>query len=380
MIKNKSEPPHKNFMISGFATPEGTKKFAQKMGAIHDNYRIIQNLTLSNVGIGTYLGNPDGQTDLLVTEAVKKSILSGVNVVDTAINYRAQKAERSVGKAISELISEGKIERDSVFVSTKNGYVTNDADIKEEFWNYVQREYAKRGVIGPDDISSGYHCMTVKYLEDQLERSLKNLGLECIDLMYLHNAVEGQIQDIPKEEFVKKLKDAFEFYEKKRKEGKIRYYGMATWECFRVPKENPQYLSLHDVVDLAKQVGGEEHGFRFIQLPYNLYYDQALMLKNQTENGTEISILEAAQKYGIGVFTSVPLMQGRLLAPGVLPKIGDLKPSLQCIQFIRSTPGVVAPLVGQKAANHVEENLEIMKITPMNKDEFEGLVKKLVSS
>jgi hypothetical protein len=40
----------------------------------------------------------------------------------------------------------------------------------------------------------------------------------------------------------------------------------------------------------------------------------------------------------------------------------------------------VAPLVGQKTSSHVEENLEIMKIDPMNKDEFEGLVKKLVSS
>jgi aryl-alcohol dehydrogenase-like predicted oxidoreductase len=369
-----------NFMISGFATPEGTKRFAQKMGVVPDNYRVVNSLTLSNVGIGTYLGNPDGQTDLLVTEAVKKSILSGINVIDTAINYRAQKAERSVGKAISELVSEGKIERDSVFISTKNGYVTNDADIKEEFWSYVQREYAKRGVIGPDDISSGYHCMTPKYLEDQLGRSLKNLGLDCIDLMYLHNAVEGQIQDISKEQFIKNLKDVFDFYEEKRREGKIRYYGMATWECFRVTKENPQYLTLHDTIDLAKQAGGENHGFRFIQLPYNLYYDQALMLKSQPVNGADVSILDAAQKYGIGVFTSVPLMQGRLLAPGVMPKLGELTPSLQCLQFIRSTPGVVAPLVGQKSANHVEENLEIMKIAPMNKDEFEGLVKKLASS
>jgi aryl-alcohol dehydrogenase-like predicted oxidoreductase len=380
MIKVKSESLSTHFMISGFATPNGTKNFVQSLGGVHDNYNLVQNLTLSNVGIGTYLGNPDSQTDLLVTDAVKKSILAGINVIDTAINYRAQKAERSVGKAVSELIAEGKITRDQVFISTKNGYVTNDADIKEEFWSYIQREYAKPGVIGPNDISSGYHCMTIKYLDDQLARSLKNLGLDCVDLMYLHNAVEGQIQDISKEQFIKNLKDVFEFYEQKRKEGKIRYYGMATWECFRVPKENPQYLSLYDVVQIAKQVGGEDHGFRFIQLPYNLHYDQAYMLKNQQANGTDMSILDAAQTCGIGVFTSVPLMQGRLLAPGVLPGFGNLKPSHQCMQFIRSTPGVVAPLVGQKTPSHVDENLEIMKIAPMNKDEFEGLVKKLVSS
>jgi aryl-alcohol dehydrogenase-like predicted oxidoreductase len=365
-------------MISGFATPEGTRKFSQNFN--ESNYRSVQDLTLSNVGIGTYLGNPDEQTDRLVTDAVKKSILGGINVIDTAINYRAQKAERSVGKAITELASEGKIVREQVFISTKNGYVTNDADIKEEFWSYIQREYAKRGVIGPDDISSGHHCMTVPHLADQLERSLKNLELECVDLMYLHNAAEGQLQDISKDQFMKKLADVFGFYEESRKKGKIHYYGMATWECFRVPKENPQYLSLYEIIQIAKQAGGENHGFRFVQLPYNMYYDQAYMLKNQTIDGNAMSILDAAQMLGIGVFTSVPLMQGRLLAPGVLPGFGNLKPSLQCLQFIRSTPGVVSPIVGQKNPDHVQENLEIMNIPPMQKEEFDGLVAKLVSS
>lgn len=366
-------------MIPGFATPSGTKKFAEKFGKIQDNYKTMQGLTLSNVGIGTYLGNPDDQTDALVIDAIKKSVLAGINVIDTAINYRAQKAERSVGKAVSQLISERRIERDQVFVCTKNGYVTNDADVKEDFWSYIQREYTKPGILGPNDISSGYHCMTVRYLEDQLSRSLKNLGLECIDLLYLHNAAEGQLQDISKEQFIKNLKDVFALYEQKRKEEKIRYYGMATWECFRVPTDNPQYLSLDEIIQIAKEAGGESHGFRFIQLPYNMYYDQAFIQKNQPSNGTSVSIFEAAQNSGIGVFTSVPLMQGRLLAPGVLPEFGNLKPSLRCLQFIRSTPGVLAPLVGQKSQNHVDENLEIMQIPPMKKDEFSELVRKLVS-
>ena len=199
-------------MISGFATEEGTKKFAENNPEIlPNNFRKFQGLTLSNVGIGTYLGNPDSQTDSLVVDAVKKSVLSGVNVIDTAINYRAQKAERSVGKAILELTESSKISRDQIFVSTKNGYVTNDADIKEDFWQYVNKELVSTGVIQANDISSGYHCMTVSYLSDQLKRSLKNLGLDCIDLMYLHNAMESQIQDISREEFLTRLEKVFEF-------------------------------------------------------------------------------------------------------------------------------------------------------------------------
>ena len=366
-------------MISGFATSEGTQKFAKNSGINPVNFNDFQNLSLSNVGIGTYLGDPDNKTDELVTSAVKQSINSGINVIDTAINYRSQKAERSVGKAISELVNDGKITRDQIFLSTKNGYVTNDADVPLGFWEYVKKEYTEKGVVKEGDITSGYHCMTPSYLSDQLDRSLKNLDLECIDLMYLHNAVEGQIKDISKEQLLENLKLVFELYEQKRNEGKIKFYGMATWECFRVSTDDPQYLSLEDTVTMAKKIGGENHGFRFIQLPFNLAYDQALLGKTQMLGGQPTSLLETAVKLGIGVFTSVPFMQGRLLSPGAMPDFCDLKPSLRALQFIRSAPGVLAPLVGQKSIEHVSENIEIMKIPVLPNDEFVKLVKTLTS-
>ena len=365
-------------MIEGYATAEGTLNYAKGIVTGQGHFRNFAGLTLSSLGIGTYLGNTDDATDNLVREAVKKSITFGINVIDTAINYRAQKSERSVGKAITELVQAGKIKRNGVFICTKSGYVTNDADVNKEFWEYIQENYTKTGVIKQNDISSGYHCMTVPYLDDQLHRSLKNLDLNCIDLMYIHNAVEGQ-QDISRDVFMKKLKDVFEFYEKQRKEGTIRFYGMATWDCFRMEKNDPQYLSLSQVLVLAKEVGGAEHGFKFIQLPFNLYLDQAYMKKNQSVNEHNVSILEAAQKLGIGIFTSVPLMQSKLVAPGVLPEFGNLKPALRALQFIRSTPGVLAPLVGHKTPSHVSENLELIKTSPMNESEFTQLVKKLSS-
>ena len=367
-------------MIAGYATPEGTKKFAERQHVTSQkNYKNIHNLTLSNIGIGTYLGNPDTETDYTVQGAVKKSILGGINVIDSAINYRAQKAERSVGNAISQLIDNNDISREEIFVSTKNGYVTNDGDIKEDLMQYVMREYGKTGIVKEGDISPGYHCMTLPYLNDQLERSLKNLGLECIDLMYLHNSVEGQTH-LPREQFLKNLKDVFEFYEKKRKEGKIRFYGMATWECFRVTPENPLFLQLTEVMDIATQVGGDEHGFRFIQLPFNLVLDQAYMLKNHNVDGKTVSALEAAQKFNLGVFTSVPLMQGKLLTVDTIPKFGNSSTSVSLLQFIRSTPGITAPLIGHKLESHVKENMDVMKIPPLTDLEFNDLVKRMINN
>ena len=366
-------------MISGFATPEGTKNFTTKNDSIPEkNFNVFQDLSLSNVGIGTYLGNPDSDTDNIVKNAVKKSVLAGMNVNDTAINYRAQKAERSVGQAISELVNENKISRDEIFISTKNGYVTNDGDIQEDLMQYIIRELGKPGIVKEGDISSGYHCMTIPYLEDQLNRSLKNLQLECIDLIYLHNAVEGNLE-MPKETFLQKLKDVFEFYEQKRKDGKIRFYGMATWDCFRVAEDHKMFLSLEKVIDIAKSVGGDDHGFRFIQLPYNLHFDQAFMQKNQLVDGKSASILDSAKQLNVGVFTSVPLMQGKLLDWAKdKPAFSAVSPSVGLLQFIRSTPGVLAPLVGQKSDEHVTENLEILKIPPFSEEEFTTTTKNLV--
>jgi len=366
-------------MISGFATPEGTKNFTAKHDTIPEkNFNVFQDLSLSNVGIGTYLGNPDSDTDNIVKNAVKKSVLAGMNVIDTAINYRAQKAERSVGQAISELVNENKISRDEIFISTKNGYVTNDGDIQEDLMQYIIRELGKPGIVKEGDISSGYHCMTVPYLEDQLNRSLKNLQLECIDLIYLHNAVEGNLE-MPKETFLQKLKDVFEFYEQKRKDGKIRFYGMATWDCFRVAEDHKTFLSLEKVIEIAKSVGGDDHGFRFIQLPYNLHFDQAFMQKNQLVDGKSASILDSAKQLNVGVFTSVPLMQGKLLDWAKdKPAFSAVSPSVGLLQFIRSTPGVLAPLVGQKSDEHVTENLEVLKIPPFSEEEFTTTTKNLV--
>ena len=61
-------------MISGFATAKGTKNFTAKNDSILEkNFNLFQGLSLSNVGIGTYLGNPDSDTDNAVKNAVKKS-------------------------------------------------------------------------------------------------------------------------------------------------------------------------------------------------------------------------------------------------------------------------------------------------------------------
>lgn len=365
-------------MIRGRATTEGTQQFAERSGADVANYRHFADLTLSNVGMGTYLGDTTVADDKAVEQAIRDSVMAGMNVFDTAINYRSQKAERSLGRAISDLVREGVVSRDCIFLSTKGGYVTADADIPSEFWEYVKDTLIKDGTIKAGDISSQYHCMSLPFLEDQLGRSLRNLDVECIDLMYLHNVMEGQSADVPHDELLGRLGDAIRWLESKRKAGLVQYYGLATWECFRVPPDHPQYLSLDDVLEMAVAAGGTSHGMRFVQLPYNMYMDQALRKPTQPLDGLTVPFLEAAIARNIGVFTSVPFMQGRLLQPGVLPKFLEGPASVRSLQFLRSTPGVLAPLVGHKSRPHVSENLSIMRIPPLKRDQFNALLDQLL--
>jgi hypothetical protein len=76
--------------ISGFATLEGTAAFAARSEAVASNWnKTTTDLTVSSLGIGTYIGDLKDETDTLMTDAIMRSVSSGfVNMIDTAINYR----------------------------------------------------------------------------------------------------------------------------------------------------------------------------------------------------------------------------------------------------------------------------------------------------
>ncbi len=332
--------------------------------------------------MGTYLGQPTQEDDLAVENAVYQSVKSGaVNVIDTAINYRAMKSEKSIGKALLRLVKDGVISRDQVFISTKNGYITNDGDYPNvDVMEYIHRMYIQTKVITADDISSSYNVMNPNYLAKCIDKSLMNMHLSTIDLVYIHNAFESWNQDVSRQQFMEMLAKAFEVYEKYRSENKIRYYGMATWTCFRVPPGSHEYLSLEQAIRIAESVGGKSHGFRFIQLPYNLAYSEALLLRNQSVgSANNLTILEAAAKLHVGVFTSIPLFQGRLLGAQVPDYAGISEPVGKLVQIIRSSPSVIAPLIGQKKPEHIEENLKVANVPPLSDKEFKEVVRVLTS-
>jgi aryl-alcohol dehydrogenase-like predicted oxidoreductase len=362
---------------ANYAMPDGTARYRDRFSkrAAPDYFRHQHDLELSSIGIGTYLGNPDEATDVRYTKAVVRAVELGVNVIDSAANYRFQRSERSIGAALRTLAECGYA-RDELLICTKGGYLPFDGAPPRHVREYVEETFVKPGIASFDDIVGGAHCMTPAYLQNQLDQSLKNLGVDAVDIYYIHNP-ESQLGHVSETEFYHRLRLAFERLEENRKTGKLRYYGVATWNGFRVAGEAREHHSLVRMVELAREAGGTDHGFGFIQLPFNLAMPEALTLANETLEGERLSTLEAAAHLGVTVVVSASMLQGRVargLPDQVRIPLGSLATDAQtAVQFVRSTPGITTALIGMSSLEHVEENLGLIGVQPVGPENFSQL-------
>lgn len=208
-------------------------------------YRTAQGRRVSTLGIGTYLGEAGDETDARYTQAIRAAVAGGINVIDTAINYRNQRSERAIGRALRGL------ERDGLLISTKAGFLTPGA--------------IPEGILREGDVVGRVHSMAPAFLADQIERSRANLGIDTIDVFYLHNP-ETQLGFTGREKFHARVAAAFALLERLAADGRIRWYGTATWDGYR----KAGALDLSALVEIARREGGPDHHFRFIQLPLNL--------------------------------------------------------------------------------------------------------------
>ncbi len=169
-------------------------------------------------------------------------------------------------------------------------------------------------------------------------------------------------------EFRRRIRAAFEVLERAGAEGKLTLYGAATWNGLRVPPEDRAHLSLLELLEIAEQVGGPDHRFRVLQLPYNLAMPEALLESTQPDGGGRRPVLDLARDRGIAVFCSASLLQARLvtrLPDSVAAAFPEAEgPSQRALQFVRSTPGVTTALVGMRSRPHVQENLRLAQIAP----------------
>ena len=360
--------------ITNNATNEGTTRYRDRFpDAAEGHFRLQQQLWLSSIGIGTYLGDADERTDRAYTDAVVRAVGLGANVIDTAANYRFQRSERAIGSALRDLAEAKIFSRDELTICTKGGYLPFNGAPPRDIRQYIEETFVRPGIADFEDFAGGSHCMTPSYLQNQLDQSLTNMNLECVDVYYIHNP-EAQLGHVSEAEFYERLRAAFALLEESRAQGKLKFYGVATWNGFRVPARSNGYHSLARMVSLASEAGGDAHGFRFVQLPFNLAMPEALTLANQLIDGQQLSLLEAAGQLGVTVISSASIFQGRVaqgLPDDLRETLGSLPSDAQAaIQFVRSAPGITTALVGMSRREHVEDNLQLVRIAPVAGEQF----------
>ena len=361
-----NRPAEVDVLIEGRATEEGTKRLAKRFAKSQSArfYRALSSgPVVSALGFGTYLGDCDDSEDSRYVRAITAALERGVNLIDTAINYRCQRSERAIGEAIRVAIEKRLVRRDEIIICTKGGYIPLDRTppaTREGYRGFLQSEYYGPGIMSAEDVVAGGHCMTPRYIADQIERSRRNLGVSCIDIYYLHNP-EQQLDFIPRPQFEQALRTTFAELEEQVSRGSIASYGCATWAGFRVVPTSRCHLELENLCSIAQEVAGDSHHFRTVQAPINLAMTEAVRSPTQKVAGHSVSLLEAAHRLGISVVGSATLMQAQLVSslpePIKVSFPGYSTDARRAVAFAQSLP-IASALVGMKSVDHVTQNLE----------------------
>ncbi len=279
----------------------------------------VSELGLGCMGMSEFYGARDDEESVLTIHA---ALDAGLDLLDTADMYGPYLNEELVGRAIAA-------RRDQVVLATKFGILRDPADP------------SKRGVCGRPD-----------YVRSACEGSLKRLGVETIDLYYLHRVDPAT----PIEETVGAMAGLV-------KEGKVRWIGLS--------EASPETLRR------ASRV----HPVAALQSEYSLF-----------SRDVEAEVLPACRELGIGFVAYSPLgrgfLSGRYRSPadfpegdyrrtaprfqgenfaknlGLVAKVADLArrkratPAQIALAWVLSRGKDVVPIFGTKSRDRLQENLD----------------------
>lgn len=343
--------------IKGYATIEGTENYFRMKNISLEKTRLSKYFRSLPMAMGTFMGDFSEVDSKKYEESLIYGLENGVNFIDTAICYRGMLSERDVGKVLKNMIIDNKkIKRDEIIVSSKAGIIFGDITIPLRPLDYLDNIFIKEGILKREDVNIDEsknlkHTLAPNFHKYAIDKSKENLGLDTIDVYYIHEP-EWSKSIIGEDKFYKQLELLFEFYEGQVECGNIMNYGIATWSALTCNENNLEYLSLEKIVNIAKNVAGDKHYLKFLQLNYNKINTNANTLKNQKVHGSYYTAIDAANELGIIVNVNGPLNQMK-----------DIKEknysTEEMLKFITDTKGVHASMIGNKKIEHLKENMRI---------------------
>ncbi len=220
-------------------------------------------------------------------KALKYALDNGIKHIDTSSNYMNGDAERLIAEELKNR------NREDFIIVSKGGYIQGE-NLKK-----VQEGYQVDELVIYDEHC--YHCIHPKFISEQIDLSLQRLQTDYIDVYLLHNpeyyilkeikngmtkeAIEN-FQNIMQE----RIKKSFVLLEQKVNEGKIKAYGISS-NSFSKKNNDPHFLEYKNLINYAKQIAGENHHLKVIQLPINLFEQNGInCAKWAYENGLEVHV------------------------------------------------------------------------------------------
>jgi pyridoxine 4-dehydrogenase len=233
---------------------------------------------------------------------LRRAVELGVNFIDTADSYGPYVSERLIYKALHPY--------DGLVIATKAGLLRTGPDT-----------WIPLGNPG--------------YLRQELEMSLRRLGVDTIDLFQLHRVDPN----FPLADQVGELAAL-------KNEGKIRHIGLSEVDV-------DQLKAAQQITEIVS-----------VQNMYNL-----------SARGSE-PLLDYATREGVGFIPWFPLAAGPLAAPdGPLQRIAadhDATPGQLALAWLLKRSPVMLPIPGTSRVGHLEENVAAAEIT-LTDDEFEAI-------
>jgi aryl-alcohol dehydrogenase-like predicted oxidoreductase len=301
-------------------------------------------IEVSEIGYGAWgIGGAQwgGADDDESLEALHRAIDLGLNFIDTALAYGEGRSERLVGQVVRE-------REETVHVATK-------VPPRNRIWP-AEADAELDDVFPPG------------YVSECAEQSLRNLGMETVDLLQLHVWNDDWADS---EELLGEV-------DRLRSDGKIRHFG----------------ISIND--------HQPSNGLRLVR---SGAVDTVQVIYNVFDQSPEDDLLPACREHDVGVIARVPLDEGgltgrigantefegddfrasyfrgdrkrevheRVTAIASDLGIGDDRLAEAALRFILSEPAVSTVIPGMRSIRNVQRNIAASDAGPLSPDERERL-------
>ncbi|MCD0481013.1 aldo/keto reductase [Streptacidiphilus sp. ASG 303] len=276
--------------------------------AASGSFRIGGDLPVTRLGYGAMQltgqgvwGEPRDRAEAV--RVLRRAVELGVDFIDTADSYGPFVSEQIIREALHPYA-------DGLVIATKGGFTRSGPGV----WEPVGRP---------------------EYLRQQVELSLRHLGLERIDLYQLHR-IDPQVP----------LADQLGALAELREAGKIRHIGLSEVTVAQIEEART-------VTEIAS-----------VQNLYNL-------VERKSED-----VLEYAEREGLAFIPWFPIATGELARPGgpldaAAREHGATPAQLALAWLLRRSPAVL-PIPGTSSVAHVEENIAAAGIE-LTDAEYEAL-------